>query len=65
MRGKSPKFQLSWYAPYKVIIRIDDVFYRIQRHLRLEIMVVLRDKLASYVGPAMRGEQCRGLTDKD
>jgi hypothetical protein len=31
-RRKSPKLQSSWEGPYKVITRINDVVYRIQRH---------------------------------
>jgi hypothetical protein len=35
-KGKSPKLQSSWEGPYKVITRINDVVYTIQRILGVE-----------------------------
>jgi hypothetical protein len=45
-RGRSPKLQSAWEGPYKVINRINDVVYRIQRHPRSRMMVVHLDRLA-------------------
>jgi hypothetical protein len=45
-RGRSPKLQAAWEDPYKVITRINDVVYRIQRHPRSRMMVVHLDRLA-------------------
>jgi hypothetical protein len=36
-RGRSPKQQSAWEGQYNVITRINDVVYRIQRHLRSKI----------------------------
>jgi hypothetical protein len=55
-RGRSPKLQSAWEDPYKVITRMKDVVYRIQRHPRSRIMVVHLDRLAPYLG-ATRDEQ--------
>jgi hypothetical protein len=55
-RGKSPKLQSAWEGLYKVITRINDVAYRIQRHHRARMMVVHLDRLAPYLGAA-RDEQ--------
>jgi hypothetical protein len=53
---RSPKLQSAWKGPYKVITRINDVVYRIQRHPRSRMMVVHLDRLAPYLG-ATRDEQ--------
>jgi hypothetical protein len=45
-RRKSPKLQSSWEGPYKVITRINDVVYRIQRHPTAKMTVVHFDRLA-------------------
>ncbi|KDR23993.1 hypothetical protein L798_07932, partial [Zootermopsis nevadensis] len=55
-KGKSPKLQTSWEGPYRVVTRINDVVYRIQRHTRARMMVVHLDRLAPYSGAA-RDEQ--------
>jgi hypothetical protein len=54
-RGKSPKLQSCWEDPYNVITRINDVVYRIQRHLRSKMMVIHLGRLAPYLG-AIRNE---------
>jgi hypothetical protein len=51
-KGKSPKLQSSWEGPYKVVKRINDVVYRIQRNPRSRMMVVHLDRLATYQGAA-------------
>jgi hypothetical protein len=51
-KAKSPKLQSSWAGPYKLVTRINDVVYRIQRNSRLRMMVVHLDRLASYQGAA-------------
>jgi hypothetical protein len=33
-KGKSPKLQSSWEGPYKIVTRINDVVYKIQRYPR-------------------------------
>jgi hypothetical protein len=47
-KGKSPKLQSSWEGPYKVVNRINDVVYRIQKNPRSRMMVVHLDRLATY-----------------
>lgn len=49
-KGKSPKLQTKWEGPYKVVTRINDVTYRIQRHPRGALKVVHIDRLAPYHG---------------
>ncbi|PNF29641.1 hypothetical protein B7P43_G16387 [Cryptotermes secundus] len=55
-KGKSPKLQASWEGPYKVVTRINDVVYRIQKTPRSRMLVVHLDRLAPYHGAA-RDEQ--------
>jgi hypothetical protein len=55
-KGKSPKLQSSWEGPYKVVTRINDVVYRIQRNPRSRMIVVHLDRLATDQGAA-RDEQ--------
>jgi hypothetical protein len=47
-KGKSPKLQSSWEGPYKIITRINDVVYRIQKNPRSRMMVAHLDRLAPY-----------------
>ncbi|POS82547.1 hypothetical protein EPUL_004988, partial [Erysiphe pulchra] len=47
-RGFSPKLQKDWEGPYKVIKRINDVVYRIQRLPRGKKRVVHVNRLAKY-----------------
>ena len=49
-KGKSPKLQTRWEGPYKVVTRINDVTYRIQRQPRGALKVVRIDRLARYHG---------------
>jgi hypothetical protein len=49
-KGKSPKLQSSWEGPYKIVTRINDMVYRIQRNSRSRMMVVHLDWLTSYQG---------------
>jgi hypothetical protein len=56
MKGKSPKLQPAWEGPYKIITRINDVVYRIQKTPRSKMIVVHMDHLAPYQGVA-RDEQ--------
>jgi hypothetical protein len=51
-KGKSPKLQFSWEGPCKVVNRINDVVYRIQKNPRSRVMVVHLDRLATYQGAA-------------
>jgi hypothetical protein len=51
-KGKSPKLQSWWEGPYKVVTRINDVLYRIQKNLRSRRMVVHLDHLETYKGAA-------------
>jgi hypothetical protein len=51
-KGKSPKLQSSWQGPHKIVTRINNVVYRIQRNPRLKMMVVHLDRLAHYQGAA-------------
>lgn len=49
-KGKSPKLSPSWEGPYKVVSRINDVTYRIQRNARCPCKIVHVDRLAKYHG---------------
>jgi hypothetical protein len=55
-KGKSPKLQPACEGPYKIITRINDVVYRIQKTPRSRMMVVHLDRLAPYQG-VVRDEQ--------
>jgi hypothetical protein len=58
-KGKSPKLQSSWEGPDRIVTRINDVVYRIQRNSRLRMMVVHLERLAPYQG-ASRDERTDG-----
>ena len=49
-KGKSPKLQGDWDGPYKVVTKISDVTYRIQKNARSLPKVVHVDRLARYHG---------------
>lgn len=49
-KGKSPKLQAKWEGPYKVITKMNDVTYRIQRLPRGAPRIVHVDRLAKYHG---------------
>jgi hypothetical protein len=52
MERKSSKLQSSWEGQYRVVTRINDVVYRIQRHPRYRMIEVNVDRLAPYEGTA-------------
>jgi hypothetical protein len=58
-KRKSPKLQSSWEGLYNVATRINDVVYRIQKNLRLR-MVVHLDWLSLYQGAARTSGLMRG-----
>jgi hypothetical protein len=58
-RGKSPKLQMSWEEPQKVITRINPVFYGIHWYPRAKMTVVYLDRPAPYLW-ATREEQSWG-----
>jgi hypothetical protein len=45
---EAPKLQSSWDGPKRVVTRINDVLYRIQRNPRSSMMVVHLDRMAPY-----------------
>ena len=49
-KGLSPKLQTSWDGPYKIIKRLNDVVYRIQKanSSRTKMKVVYIGRLAKY-----------------
>jgi transposase InsO family protein len=49
-KGLSPKLSQSWDGPYKVIKRINDLVYRIQRRPNCKMKVVHLDRLKKYYG---------------
>jgi hypothetical protein len=51
-KDKSPKLESSSEGPYKIVTRINDVVYRIQKNPRSRMMVVDLDGLAPYQGVA-------------
>ena len=57
--GKSPKFQQDWEGPYRIIKKINDVIYRIQKGQRTKMKVIHVDRLAKYYGSneTVRDEQ--------
>nr|WP_253310135.1 reverse transcriptase domain-containing protein [Rickettsia endosymbiont of Ceutorhynchus assimilis] len=44
----SPKLSSAWEGPYRVIKRINDLVYRVQRNTRSKMKVVHLDRLAKY-----------------
>ena len=57
--GKSPKLQQDWEGPYRIIKKINDVIYRIQKGQRTKMKVIHVDRLAKYYGgnETVRDEQ--------
>ncbi|CAK1598437.1 unnamed protein product [Parnassius mnemosyne] len=49
-KGKSPKLQAKWDRPYRIVTRINDVTYRIQKGARGTPKIVHVDRLARYYG---------------
>lgn len=49
-KGKSPKLQAKWDGPYKIVTKINDVTYRIQKSSRSTPKIVHVDRLARYYG---------------
>ncbi|CAK1582314.1 unnamed protein product [Parnassius mnemosyne] len=49
-KGKSPKLQAKWDGPYRIVTRINDVTYRIQKGARGTPKIVHVDRLARYYG---------------
>lgn len=49
-KGKSPKLQAKWDGPYRVVTKINDVTYRIQKGHRGAPKIVHIDRLAQYYG---------------
>uniref|UniRef100_A0A2C9LGT8 Integrase p58-like C-terminal domain-containing protein n=1 Tax=Biomphalaria glabrata TaxID=6526 RepID=A0A2C9LGT8_BIOGL len=47
-KGRSPKLQKNWEGPYRIVKRINDVVYRIQRGPRTKCKVVHVDRLYRY-----------------
>jgi transposase InsO family protein len=58
-RGRSPKLQTHWEGPYRVVKRINDVVYRIQRSPKAKMKVVHLDRMTKYYGSneTVRDEQ--------
>ena len=59
-KGRSPKLQRDWEGPYRVIKKINDVVYRVQKGPRLKMKVVHSNRLAKYNGEdaeSVRDEQ--------
>jgi hypothetical protein len=50
MKEKSPKLQSPWEGPYRVVMRINDVVYRIQLDPRSRMMLVNLDRPSCYQG---------------
>ncbi|CAK1601323.1 unnamed protein product [Parnassius mnemosyne] len=50
VRSKSPKLQAKWDGPYRIVTRINDVTYRIQKGVRGTPKIVHVDRLARYYG---------------
>lgn len=49
-KGLSPKLSPSWEGPYRIVKRINDVVYRIQRSPRSKMKVVHLNRLSEYHG---------------
>jgi hypothetical protein len=59
-KGKSLKHQSSWESPYSVVMRVDDVVYKIQRNPRSRMMMVHLHCLVPYQGTAWDERLWRG-----
>src|SRR5215469_6719197 len=57
-RGRSPKLQAHWEGPYRVIKRINDVVYRIQKSSKAKIVHL--DRLMKYYGNNLEENLRRG-----
>lgn len=52
LKGRNPKLQSDWEGPYRVVGRINDVVYRIQKcgHPKSKMKVVHLERLTEYKG---------------
>uniref|UniRef100_A0A2C9LTM5 Integrase catalytic domain-containing protein n=1 Tax=Biomphalaria glabrata TaxID=6526 RepID=A0A2C9LTM5_BIOGL len=49
-KGRSPKLQRHWEGPYRIVKRVNDVVYRIQKSPRSKLKAVHVDRLHQYCG---------------
>ena len=54
--GLCPKLQRPWDGPYRVIEKISDLVYRIQKLGKTRTQVVHHNRLKKYVGAATSGD---------
>jgi len=47
-KGKIPKLQSNWEGPYRIVKKLSDITFRIQKSARHKFKVVHADKLASF-----------------
>ena len=48
VKGRSPKLQKSWEGPYKIITRLNDITYRIQKTPKAKMKIVHVERLAKF-----------------
>lgn len=48
IKGRAPKLQSNWEGPYRIISKLSDVVYRIQKSNKHRYKVVHSDRLAPY-----------------
>ncbi|GBN54251.1 hypothetical protein AVEN_128757-1 [Araneus ventricosus] len=49
-RGLSPKFQQNWEGPYTIVMKLNDVIYRVQRSPNAKPKVIHINRLTPYRG---------------
>jgi len=47
-KGKTPKLQSNWEGPYRIVKKLSDVTFRIQKSARHKLKVVHADRLAPF-----------------
>lgn len=64
-KGRSPKLQSNWEGPYEVLIKINDVIYKIRRSKNARPRIVHLDRLAPYKEREIRRIQDQEITESN
>ena len=62
-KGLSPKLQMRWTGPYRVLNKLSAVTFRIQRTPHSKQKVINYDKLKVYEGPPIARLKCKRPPD--
>jgi len=47
-KSKTPKLQSNWEGPYRIVKKLSDITFRIQKSARYRLKIVHADRLAPF-----------------